>query len=397
MRRAFLVPALLTATFALAAEPAVLPEFRTKLPNGLQIVAARYPTAEPEVHMALLVPAGAAVQSSSLPRLASSVAWHRAHLEPDAAVTVDVGALWVVFTTTGPTDQAAALAERLASICSAPPPESRPPTSPPADGWPLSRDALYAALYPDHPLGNALLPAGDLGELIVRGLADHYNPAKSYLVVVGDVDPFAIAGLVGRPFGRLPVAPLRRRVDPVRDDDPLPAERTVDLPEGEPPTFLVGGRVDSGPDGEVRRATLLVALEAVRARLAVAWSGKDRPGERPGPRQLDGNVWVIGPVAGVAKREERAVLAVLDDIAAEGLSPEEVSAARAALLEERRAPRPGGDVRGFLRLLLESRLGGGVPSVAADGDGLDGVDGAEVDRLARALFASGARVIVRGK
>jgi zinc protease len=229
----------------------------------------------------------------------------------------------------------------------------------------IARRNLYGSVYgPSHPYARRLQPsATTLAKLtrddVVRVWQEAIDPARSILVVAGDVDEATVRERVEALFGDWRSTPSRRPPMSVPPASPISARLIlVDRPGAPQASVFYGGPI-APIDGSQQQAQMVVwellggmrssVLETrLRDELGATWSGEARISARLG----GGILWWEGSVArertaDVLGALERRILELRD----RGPAADELTAAKALL--NRSLPRELETVRGLTMLFGE--------------------------------------------
>src|SRR5712671_6329050 len=209
---------------------------------------------------------------------------------------------------------------------------------------------LYGLLYQEHPYGRPVL--GDAADLraatqeTLRGYyARYYVPNNMTLVVVGPVDPAAVRAAALEAFGARPAVPYTRPPLPVPGRFEGVRDRAVERPERQTQLGLAWlgpplGHADMAAVdvlghilGGSRSSRLNQALRE-RARLVSSISGWY------GALQGAGAIGITAQLEGRdAEAVERAILAEIERVRSEGVTPDELTRAITASEAEREFSR----------------------------------------------------------
>jgi hypothetical protein len=265
------------------------------------------------------------------------------------------------FVICGPPGEARALVERLSRVTA--PVGGEVPLSGPGVEEAIERafDPLYAALFPDHPIGRPVRADGPPSPSRAAAEAfrrSRYTPLGALLVITGEVgDPFAMAVESARPFASWPVrAAAGLPPLPPASEAPVPSGSAISsgLAEEGRRALVVGGRLlDRGSPERVAAALLLVAMAQHRLTSEVPFEDL-----LSGYPLGEGGVWALGLRGSAEEAGTRLALVgrVLDELAAGAIDADELEEARGELLDGRLA-RTGSalpDAKLVLRRLLES-------------------------------------------
>lgn len=387
-----------------------LAEYHHRLPNGLQTLVVPLPGASLTC-ASLVVPVGRAHElegEEGAALGAARLAVAAAEVREAPRIEARVGRMRTTFVLCGPPGEAPVLAERLSKVTG--PVDSEVALVQPGVVPVMERalDPLYAALFPDHPIGRPAHAAGQTS--LSRAVAEafrgsRYTPLGSFLVIAGEVgDPFAAAVESGRPFAPWPVR-VAADLPPL---PPAPASLTPSgtvaspgLGMGGPRTVVVGGRLENHESPERVAATVLL-VEMARLRLSREVPQEDLLSGYP---LREGGVWALG----LRCREEETrtrlslVVQLLDELAAGEVDAGALEKIRNDLLVGRtRSGGPaGGDVLPHPEIVL-GQIGVSLGTGSAPGAGMIELTAAlsalgpeEVAEEASRVLAADRRVVVQ--
>lgn len=266
-------------------------------------------------------------------------------------------------------------------------------------------EELLSAAYKSHPYGYPTIGHKSDIENLTRAQAEafyreHYTPEKTTVAIVGDVDPSETFRLAGSYFSRLPT---RERGDPyIPPEPPQLGEKRVVVEAPHQPVVMIGHHMPGAdhPDEAAHDAltdilgggptSRLHERLVKRDRLAVnsgAFSGV--PGQRF-PRLLI--VYAMNAPGKESGEVEKALVAEMDRIAAEGVTPEELGGfKRRALSALTRSLRSNA---GMAQSLATAQLYyGDWRELFRAMEKIEKVVPADVQRVAREILASRNRIV----